>query len=84
VIDLDTGASQTYIRRDPLPWLAYSGKGAIGLYYGLKNGRQAVRVQAHQEIARIKRVSIAAIGSVDLEVGQPPDAFVGVGAAYRW
>lgn len=83
VLNTETGASETYVRTDPLPWLAYENRGEIGLYYGIKNGQQAVRLQATQDLVQVKALHLGVIGSMDMANGKP-DLFVGVGVAYRW
>lgn len=85
VINTDTGASETYVRTDPLPWLAYRSSGGVGVYYGLKGGEQAVRIQVRQDIIQIKSIRLNVIGSVDrtMATGQT-STFIGAGAEYRW
>jgi hypothetical protein len=83
VINTDTGKSETYVRTDPLPWVAYENRGEVGLYYGLKGGQQAVRLQARQDFVQVKALHLGVVGSVDMVSGKP-DYFLGVGAAYRW
>lgn len=83
VINTETGKSETYVRTDPLPWFAFESRGEVGLYYGIKNGQQAARVQARQDFIQVKALHFGVIGSVDLAAGRP-DYFAGVGVAYRW
>ena len=82
VIDAETGKVQTFDRTDPLPWVAYSSKGAAGVYYGLKHGEQIVRLQVRQDIVRVKALSLGVMASVDS--GTQSGAFVGAGVEYRW
>lgn len=86
VINTETGESQTFVRTDPLPWLAWSDRGSVGMYAGLKNGTPAVRLQAHQELFTVKAIHFGAVASIDQPVSGPisADYFVGVGAEYRW
>ena len=83
IIDSSTGESVTYDRVDPQPWLAVNTKSEIGLYYGLKNGSQAIRLEGKQELFQFKALHVGAIGSVDMADGRT-DTFVGVGAWARW
>jgi hypothetical protein len=83
VINTETGKSETYVRTDPLPWLAFESRGEVGVYYGIKNGQQAVRIAARQDFVQVKALHLGVIGSVDLAAGRP-DYFAGVGVAYRW
>jgi len=83
VIDTDTGKSETYVKAEPLPWLSSSKHGSIGAYYGFKGGDQTARVQATQDLFQVKAVHVGAIVSVDRSASGS-DAFVGVGASYKW
>lgn len=83
LLDTGTGQFETYVRSDPLPWAAFTARGAAGVYYGLKNGEQAVRLQVRQDLIQVKAVHAGVIGSID-QVGGKTDTFVGVGAEYRW
>lgn len=86
IVDTETGETNTITRREPLPWLAWSDRGSVGLYAGLKNGDPATRLQAHQELFSVKAVRFGVVASVDQPMSGPigPDYFVGVGAEYRW
>lgn len=86
-VDIETGEVKTFDRRDPLPWLAVRPSGAVGIYYGLKNGEQAARLQARQNLLQVKAVHIGGLVSVDQSIGNmdgQTDWFAGVGAEYRW
>lgn len=83
VIDASTGESVTYDRVDPLPWMAVNTKSEVGVYYGLKNGSQAIRIEGKQELLQIKAVHLGATVSADMYDGRM-DTFVGVGAWARW
>ncbi|KIO49611.1 hypothetical protein [Nitrosospira sp. NpAV] len=89
VINTTTGDSETYIRRDPLPWLAWDTSGEVGVYAGIKNGQQAVRLQARQGIVQVKALHLGVMGSIDQAAGgastlSGTDYFVGVGAWVKW
>lgn len=85
-VNTDTGETETIIRREPLPWLAWSDRGGAGMYAGIKNGIPSVRLQAHQELFAVKAVHFGAMASVDQPINGPisADYFIGVGAEYRW
>ena len=88
VINEQTGESQTFVRTDPLPWIAFDYSGRAGMYAGIKDGAPTVRLQAQQELFSVKAVHFGAIASVDQPIS-PTTAngtsyFVGVGAEYRW
>lgn len=86
VINTETGAVQTFDRRDPLPWLAINTHGRAGIYYGIKNGVQTVRLQVEQELVQVKAVHFGVIGAVDQALGVPigTDYYAGVGAWVNW
>jgi hypothetical protein len=85
VINTETGASETYVRTDPRPWLAFERRGEIGAYYGIKAGEPTIRIQARQDFVQVKALHIGVIGSVDRTMATGhTDYFVGVGVSYRW
>jgi hypothetical protein len=85
-LNTETGETETYVRTDPLPWLATSTRGHVGMYAGLKNGEQTIRLQAEQELFSVKSVHFGAIATIDQPMGGPSgtDYFVGFGAKYEW
>lgn len=86
IVNTETGESKIYIRQDPKPWLAWDDHGGAGVYTGYKNGELSVRLEAHQELFRIKDIHIGIQGSLDQRMNQAvaPDSYVGVGAELRW
>lgn len=87
VIDTETGESQTYVRTDPLPWLAWDDRGGIGMYAGIKNGASTIRLQARQGIFSVKAMHIGLVASIDQPVVSTPtlpEYFIGIGVEYRW
>lgn len=82
-IDTDTGATETYIRTDPRPWVAYESRGEVGAYYGLKNNQPTIRIQARQDFIQVKALHLGVVGSVDVAQGKP-DFFIGAGVSYKW
>lgn len=83
VIDAATGEATTFDRAEPLPWLGVSTKTEIGAFYGVKNGVPAFRVQAQQELLRVKALHLGAVASADMQRGDV-DTYVGVGVWARW
>lgn len=85
LLDTGTGQFETYVRTDPLPWVAFTSRGGAGVYYGMKNGEQAVRLQARQDLLQFKAIHVGAIASMEsvMSTGQT-DVFVGIGGEYRW
>jgi hypothetical protein len=87
IVDTDTGEVQTYVRKEPLPWLAWDTKGEAGMYAGIKNGVPAVRLEAKQGVFQVKALHFGVIGSVDQPISgtpQGPDYFIGAGVWARW
>ena len=83
VINDQTGEPTTYDRVDPLPWLAVKTTSQVGLYYGVKDGQQTIRIQGEQELLQIKAAHVGLIASADLQAGKV-DTFAGVGVWVRW
>ena len=84
VINTDTGASETFTRTDPKPWLAYESRGAIGVYAGMKNSEQAIRIQAKYDVIQVKAFHAGIIGSIDRTNSGKTDSFIGAGAEFRF
>ncbi len=86
VVNTETGETQTFVKTDPYPWLAYEPRGSVGLYYGKKydhvmhQSTTVGRLQADYEIVRVKAFKLGVTGSVDSD----STAFVGVGIKYQW
>lgn len=83
VLDTGTGEFTTLDRAEPLPWIAVSTKTEVGAFYGVKNGQPTWRIQAQQELLRVKALHLGAIASADMAGGNV-DTFVGVGMWARW
>lgn len=85
-LNLETGESETYVKRDPLPWLAWDTRGEAGLYMGIKNGTPAIRLEAKQGVVQVKALHFGVIGSVDQPISGPQntDYYIGAGVWARW
>lgn len=83
VLDTRTGEFTTLDRAEPLPWIAVSTKTEIGAFYGVRNGEPAWRLQAQQELLRVKALHLGAVASADFVRGDV-DTYVGVGVWARW
>lgn len=87
-----TGAIETMVRKEPLPWFKYSTKGAATVGYGVTDVGIAVRLGARQEFACVKMLCLGATATVDQPVaplngmGAVMDTrfFVGVTGEIRW
>lgn len=88
IIDTETGDSQTFVRREPLPWLAWRDNGSAGIYTGIKNGQPTARLEVKQNIFSVKAVHFGAVATLDQSLNSSnsssQDYFIGVGAEYRW
>lgn len=84
LLNTDTGETTTYIKQEPLPWIAMNTHGELSSYIGVKNSIPTVRIQAKQNLIDVKSVHINAVGSVDQSTNGNTDFFVGVGATYTW
>lgn len=87
VIDLETGEAETFVRPDPLPWIAFNYTGDAGLYLGLKSGVPTLRLAARQSLLTVKVVHFGVNGTIDQPLWNPqiPAAvFVGGGAWGEW
>jgi|GEM_PF-1324079 len=86
LINTDTGESQTFVKRDPLPWLAADPHGEAGLYMGIKNGEPTARLEVKQGLFQVKAIHFGVSGSIDQSISgvQGTDYFIGTGAWVRW
>jgi len=86
LINTETGESQTFVKRDPLPWLALDSRGEAGLYMGIKNGQPAARLEVKQGVFQVKALHFGVVGTVDQPINSAiePDYFVGAGVWARW
>lgn len=86
VFNEKTGESTDYVTQEAMPWLAVDLHGEIGLAYGIKNGGQAMRLSARQNLIDIKSIRIGITATADQPVNGPVGAeyFIGAGAWYRW
>ncbi|GBL46261.1 hypothetical protein SFMTTN_2074 [Sulfuriferula multivorans] len=87
LINTETGDSETYVRRDPLPWLAWDARGEAAMYVGIQRGGPALRLEARQGMVQIKALHVGVIGSVDQPLGGAPrdtDYFIGAGVWAKW
>jgi hypothetical protein len=81
VLDESTGEVQTYIRREPLPWLAPEQTGELRIDVGYKNGMtRAGRLTFREDLLQVKALHAGLNASIDTD-GQ---YFVGAGVGYRW
>lgn len=80
LLDAETGKFTTLDRREPLPWMAAGSGGALGIGYGFKNGDPATRIDARQNLLRIKGARVDLAGTAD----QDGDWFAGLNFSLTW
>ncbi|OFZ67395.1 MAG: hypothetical protein A2V79_09290 [Betaproteobacteria bacterium RBG_16_56_24] len=78
VLDERTGETQTFYRREPLPWFALKKTGAIGLSYDAITGLRTLSIR--QDILQIKQLYFS--GEVALRSDR--DKIAGIRIEYRW
>lgn len=84
LVDADTGATTTYVNREPMPFMALDTASEAALYYGWRNGVGALRVDVRQALFTVKSVHVGIIGSLDQPRGGATGTFLGVGVWVRW
>lgn len=65
VLDTQTGYAEIYARPDPLPWLSYGKRGAVGVAYGIRDGEPAGKVYGYHDLLQIKALHAGARGEID-------------------
>lgn len=84
LVDADTGATTTYVNREPTPFLALDNTGEAAMYYGWRNGVGALRVDIRQALFSVKSVRIEGVASLDQPSGSNANTFIGLGGRVRW
>lgn len=88
VINPETGESQTFVTRKPLPWLAWDTHGEVSLSAGIKNATPTARLQLRQGLFQVKALHVGGVASIDQPIspqaGQSTDYFAGVSAWIEW
>lgn len=81
VIDDQTGEVQTFVRREPLPWLAAEQRGELRFDVGIKQGLARVgRLSVREDLLQVKALHAGLNASIDTDL----QFFVGGGVGYRW
>jgi len=67
VLHRDTGVGEIYLRQDPLPWLAFDSRGALGVAYGIKDDTDGfvTRIYGRLDLMQVKRLHAGLLGDVD-------------------
>lgn len=80
-IDEQTGETVLYEKREPLPWVALTRRGEIGIAYGIKtNGTMGGRLFINHGLLDVKAVRVGVAATLD----QDGTGFAGVSFAYRY
>lgn len=68
VFDTQTGHTEIHARPDPLPWLSYGKRGAVGVAYGLRDdGQMITRVYASHDLLQVKALRAGVGGTMDMD-----------------
>jgi hypothetical protein len=78
----DTGLGEIYLRDDPLPWLAFNRRSALGIAWGAKAGASGLvtRGYGRVDMLQVKRLHAGLLGDVDSDGGWYAGGF----AEVRW
>lgn len=79
-LDADTGEVVAYERIEPLPWIAPSTRGEVGISYGLRDGVPMGRLSLRQNLLQVKALRLGAQAHLD----EDGEWFAGVGVWYGW
>jgi hypothetical protein len=77
-LNTETGEFDTYIKREPLPWIGAKQRGEASLAIIAKNGEPTARLQLRHEFAQIKALHVGAIVGAD----QPLNSALSSGEVY--
>lgn len=82
VYDERVGNVDMFMRRDPLPWLAFNRRGALGVAYGIKDDSDGfvTRIHGRLDLLQVKRLHAGLLGNVDSD----GDWYVGGSIEMRW
>lgn len=78
VYDDKVGNIDMFLRQDPLPWLAFNRRGAVGVAYGFKDGASGfvTRAYGRMDLLQVKRLHAGIMGDVDNAGGWYVGGFV--------
>ena len=81
LINQQTGEVQTYVRREPLPWLSTEHTGEARIDVGIKSATGTIaRLTLREDLLQVKALHAGFNASLDTD-GQ---IFVGVGVGFKW
>lgn len=87
VLDRETGESETYVKRDPLPWFDDRKSGSAGIYAMYGNTGPFARLQVRQELFQVKALHVGVMATYDQSFSgnrMPSSTAIGVGAEFHW
>lgn len=64
-LNTETGESTISARPDPLPWLAPGRRGAVGVAYGLQDGKPTAQLYGYHDLLQVKSLYAGVRGEVD-------------------
>lgn len=85
-LNVETGKVETYIKEEPLPWIAFNQRGQARIDTGYKLNRltgvpqRVSRLTVMHDFMQTKAVNFGVQASIDSD----GTAFAGVGLGYRW
>lgn len=85
-INVETGKVETYIKEEPLPWIAFNQRGQVRIDTGYKLNRstgvpqRTTRLTVMHDFMQTKAVNFGAQASIDSD----GSAFAGIGIGVRW
>lgn len=65
VYDTGTGATDMFIRRDKLPWLAMTTRYELGIGYGASDNGSVTRLDGSVELLQVKALRLGLVGTLD-------------------
>ena len=81
IYDSGTGATDLYIRRDPMPWIGTASRGSVGLHGGIQEDGETVgRLSASYSRLQVKRLNLDITG----DIATSGRKFIGVGGEIRF
>lgn len=82
VYDEKVGSVDMFLRQDPLPWLAFNRRAAVGVAYGVKDDADGfvTRLYGRADLIQIKRLHAGLLADVDNAGGWYGGGF----AELRW